>query len=128
MHTLVLFDIDGTLLSSSSAGRRAIERAFAAEFDDLSFFEQVRFDGKTYAAAVRFDLGSVPRGAQLQEAALRLHGLRDDPRVRVAQLGRLARIALGEPVRLGPLEQLSRRGIGIPFPIRVQYNRRDRPR
>lgn len=47
MHTLVLFDIDGTLLASGSAGRRAITRAFAEEFDDLAFFDQVRFDGKT---------------------------------------------------------------------------------
>ena len=43
-----------------------------------SYLYAGRFDGKTYTAAVRFDLGSVPRGAQLQEAALRLHGLRDD--------------------------------------------------
>lgn len=60
-HTLVLFDIDGTLLTSASAGRRAIQRAFAAEFSDLAFFTSVRFDGKTdpqivaelYAAAGR---------------------------------------------------------------------------
>jgi phosphoglycolate phosphatase-like HAD superfamily hydrolase len=59
--TLVLFDIDGTLLSSASAGRDAIRAAFAEEFDDLAFFEGVRFDGKTdpqivaelYAAAGR---------------------------------------------------------------------------
>jgi phosphoglycolate phosphatase-like HAD superfamily hydrolase len=45
--TLVLFDIDGTLLTSASAGRAAIQAAFAEEFDDLAFFERVRFDGKT---------------------------------------------------------------------------------
>lgn len=44
---LILFDIDGTLLSSQGAGSRAIRRAFAAEFDDLGFFSGVRFDGKT---------------------------------------------------------------------------------
>lgn len=47
MRRLVLFDIDGTLLSSASAGRSAIRRAFAEEFEDLEFFDQVRFDGKT---------------------------------------------------------------------------------
>jgi phosphoglycolate phosphatase-like HAD superfamily hydrolase len=47
MRALVLFDIDGTLLTSASAGRAAIERAFADEYDDLGFFGAVRFDGKT---------------------------------------------------------------------------------
>ncbi len=47
MRRLVLFDIDGTLLLSASAGRDAIRAAFAAEFDDLGFFDAVRFDGKT---------------------------------------------------------------------------------
>lgn len=47
MQHLVLFDIDGTLLTSSSAGRHAIREAFADEFVDLAFFDQVRFDGKT---------------------------------------------------------------------------------
>lgn len=47
MRRLVLFDIDGTLLVSASAGRRSIEAIFREEFDDLSFFDHVRFDGKT---------------------------------------------------------------------------------
>ena len=53
MHTLVLFDIDGTLLSSSSAGRSALRRAFAEQYDDLDFFDQIRFDGKTDRQIVR---------------------------------------------------------------------------
>ncbi|MES2304489.1 MAG: HAD family hydrolase [Gemmatimonadota bacterium] len=53
MKRLVLFDIDGTLLLSASAGRRAIEAAFAEEFADTSFFESVRFDGKTDPQIVR---------------------------------------------------------------------------
>ncbi|HEY4319755.1 MAG TPA: HAD family hydrolase [Gemmatimonadales bacterium] len=44
---LVLFDIDGTLLTSMRAGWRALRSAFEAEYDDVTFFEQVRFDGKT---------------------------------------------------------------------------------
>jgi phosphoglycolate phosphatase-like HAD superfamily hydrolase len=44
---LVLFDIDGTLLLTSGAGRRAITAALAEEVDDISGFQHVRFDGKT---------------------------------------------------------------------------------
>ncbi|MEO8199181.1 MAG: HAD family hydrolase [Gemmatimonadota bacterium] len=44
---LVLFDIDGTLLTSSGAGRRAIIAALAAEMPVVQEWEQVRFDGKT---------------------------------------------------------------------------------
>jgi phosphoglycolate phosphatase len=47
MRRLVLFDIDGTLLTSMSAGRRALRAAFEEEYDELSFFEAVRLDGKT---------------------------------------------------------------------------------
>ena len=47
MHRLVLFDIDGTLLTSMSAGRRALRAAFAEQYHDLAFFDRIRFDGKT---------------------------------------------------------------------------------
>jgi phosphoglycolate phosphatase len=53
LNTLVLFDIDGTLLTSASAGRDAIRRAFAEELEDLGFFSTVRFDGKTDPHDVR---------------------------------------------------------------------------
>jgi phosphoglycolate phosphatase-like HAD superfamily hydrolase len=53
LNTLVLFDIDGTLLTSAAAGREAIRRAFAEELDDLGFFDTVRFDGKTDPQIVR---------------------------------------------------------------------------
>lgn len=53
MQRLVLFDIDGTLLRSASAGRHAIQAAFSEEYDDTSFFDQVRFDGKTDPQIVR---------------------------------------------------------------------------
>jgi phosphoglycolate phosphatase-like HAD superfamily hydrolase len=45
--TLVLFDIDGTLLLTAGAGRRALTAALAVELDITDAFEQVRFDGKT---------------------------------------------------------------------------------
>lgn len=45
---LVLFDIDGTLLHSRGAGRRAITRALVgADVSAPAAFEAVRFDGKT---------------------------------------------------------------------------------
>lgn len=43
---LVLFDIDGTILLTSGAGRRAIGAAMAHLVGDAAF-DQVRFDGKT---------------------------------------------------------------------------------
>lgn len=46
-RTLVLFDIDGTLLLTAGAGRRAITAALRAELASEEVFEQVRFDGKT---------------------------------------------------------------------------------
>jgi phosphoglycolate phosphatase len=44
---LVLFDIDGTLLLTAGAGRRAIAAAIGEEVGTSSAFDRVRFDGKT---------------------------------------------------------------------------------
>ncbi|HUL69165.1 MAG TPA: haloacid dehalogenase-like hydrolase [Gemmatimonadales bacterium] len=44
---LVLFDIDGTLLLTQGAGRRALTAAMAHLVGDLEVFRRVRFDGKT---------------------------------------------------------------------------------
>lgn len=44
---LILFDIDGTILLTSGAGRRAITAALAAEVTDAAVFDSIRFDGKT---------------------------------------------------------------------------------
>lgn len=44
---LVLFDIDGTILLTAGAGRRAIVAALAGEVNDASAFDRIRFDGKT---------------------------------------------------------------------------------
>lgn len=46
-QVLVLFDIDGTLLLTAGAGRRAILRAVADEVDSAAAGARVRFDGKT---------------------------------------------------------------------------------
>ncbi|HET8622692.1 MAG TPA: HAD family hydrolase [Gemmatimonadales bacterium] len=47
MQKLVLFDIDGTILRSAGAGRRAITAALAEEIGPTVGLERVRFDGKT---------------------------------------------------------------------------------
>ncbi|HEY7637114.1 MAG TPA: HAD family hydrolase [Gemmatimonadales bacterium] len=44
---LVLFDIDGTILLTAGAGRRAIIAALREEVGDHPTFERIRFDGKT---------------------------------------------------------------------------------
>ena len=44
---LVLFDIDGTILLTAGAGRRAIVAALGEEVGSTAAFGQVRFDGKT---------------------------------------------------------------------------------
>lgn len=47
LSTLVLFDIDGTLLLTAGAGRRAIMEALGDLVGDADVFDRVRFDGKT---------------------------------------------------------------------------------
>ncbi len=44
---LVLFDIDGTILLTAGAGRRAIVAALAEAVKTTPAFDRVRFDGKT---------------------------------------------------------------------------------
>jgi phosphoglycolate phosphatase len=53
MLKLVLFDVDGTLLHTSGAGRRAIHAALAEEFGTAPPEQLVRFDGKTDPQIVR---------------------------------------------------------------------------
>jgi phosphoglycolate phosphatase len=51
--TLVLFDIDGTILLTAGAGRRALTTALLDEVGDPGDFDRVRFDGKTDPQIVR---------------------------------------------------------------------------
>ncbi len=68
---LVLFDIDGTILLTAGAGRRAIIAALAEEVGAQPAFERIRFDGKTDPQIV----------AEMLEAAGQLEP-RESPRVR----------------------------------------------
>lgn len=60
---LILFDIDGTILRTAGAGRRAITSALTAEVSDPRLFAEVRFDGKTDPQIVREMLGAAGRPA-----------------------------------------------------------------
>jgi phosphoglycolate phosphatase-like HAD superfamily hydrolase len=59
---LVLFDIDGTLLASGGAGRRAILATITRFCDDSTGLNTVRFDGKTDPQIVveLFEAAGVP--------------------------------------------------------------------
>jgi phosphoglycolate phosphatase-like HAD superfamily hydrolase len=63
--TVLLYDIDGTLISAAGAGRRALERAFARRFGPGQFLE-FAFDGMTDPAIVAAGL----RAAGVEDASL----------------------------------------------------------
>ncbi len=65
---LVLFDIDGTLLTTEAAGRHALRDAFRDEFEDLAFFDHVPFGGKTDPQIV-VELYAAAGSAHLAEPA-----------------------------------------------------------
>lgn len=60
---LVLFDIDGTLLLSAGAGRRALTSAMLDVVSDPAVYDRVRFDGKTDPQIIRelLELAEHPR-------------------------------------------------------------------
>jgi phosphoglycolate phosphatase len=57
--TVLLFDVDGTLLSTAGAGRRAIERTFAEIYGREDACRSFRFDGMTDLGIVRLGLGAL---------------------------------------------------------------------
>jgi phosphoglycolate phosphatase-like HAD superfamily hydrolase len=59
--TILLFDVDGTLVTTGGAGRRAIERAFAAAYDRPDACSHFRMDGMTDRAIVRSGLAAIGR-------------------------------------------------------------------
>ena len=66
---LVLFDIDGTLLWTDGAGRRAIQRALLDEAGSAGPIDHYRFDGKTDPQIVR-DLLSLAGHAGAENATV----------------------------------------------------------
>src|SRR2546426_4507550 len=65
---LVLFDIDGTLLWTDGAGRRAIRQALLDEAGTAGPIESYRFDGKTDPQIVRELLALAAHPAAQDEA------------------------------------------------------------
>lgn len=102
---LVLFDIDGTLLWSDGAGRRAMEAALTATFGG-SGDSAYRYDGKTDRQIVRELMRGVGHdddhvdGRMDQLVALYLEGLRTE----LATDGHQARVLAGVPELLDALE------------------------
>ena len=105
MQHLVLFDIDGTLLWSDGAGRRAMERALTSVFGSAGE-TGYRYDGKTDRQIVR----ELMRGAGHEDAridggmerlvALYLEGLRGE----LVDGTRNVRVLPGVPELLDALE------------------------
>lgn len=59
--TVLLWDIDGTLITTGGAGRRAIERAFADVYGRPDAFAKVNFAGMTDRAIVRAGFAAIGR-------------------------------------------------------------------
>ena len=57
--TVFLFDIDGTLITSGGAGRRALEQAFAALHQRADAIAAIRLDGMTDKAIARMGLEAI---------------------------------------------------------------------
>jgi phosphoglycolate phosphatase-like HAD superfamily hydrolase len=70
--TILLFDVDGTLITTCGAGRRAIERAFAAAGRPPEALRDVPFGGMTDRAIVRAGLCALgePAAGPAAEAAI----------------------------------------------------------
>lgn len=57
--TVLLFDIDGTLVTTGGVGRRAIERAFERCHGRADACSQIRFDGMTDRSITRLGLQAI---------------------------------------------------------------------
>jgi phosphoglycolate phosphatase-like HAD superfamily hydrolase len=103
---LILFDIDGTLLWTDGAGRRAIQRALLEEMGTAGPIERYRFDGKTDPQIVRelLTLAGHPE-AEVEErisaVCRRYVGLLA---AELAQPAQTTRLLPGVPELLGALE------------------------
>lgn len=76
MNVLLLFDIDGTLVTSGGAGRRALARAFLDITGVEGAIDGVRLNGNTdpmiVAQAFELNVGRAPHGVkELEEITLR---------------------------------------------------------
>src|SRR6185369_7735661 len=65
--TVLLFDIDGTLVTTGGVGRRALERVFGELYGREDALEHIRLDGMTDRAIVRSGLSQVGAAAGPEE-------------------------------------------------------------
>jgi phosphoglycolate phosphatase len=79
---LLLFDIDGTLIRCGGAGRRAMDRAFAAVFGVGGALDRVRLDGSTDPIIIRsaceHALGRTPNDSELERVMSAYFGLLEE--------------------------------------------------
>jgi phosphoglycolate phosphatase-like HAD superfamily hydrolase len=61
--TVVLFDVDGTLVTTPGCGRRALERAFADRYGTSAVLRDVRLDGMTDRGIARAGLAALGEAA-----------------------------------------------------------------
>jgi len=66
--TVLLFDIDGTLVTTCGVGRRALERAFARQHGRADACALIRFDGMTDRSITRLGLEAI--GAAVTEPGI----------------------------------------------------------
>jgi phosphoglycolate phosphatase-like HAD superfamily hydrolase len=67
---VLLFDIDGTLITTGGVGRRAIERAFFARYNKADAFKDISFNGMTDRAILRAGfraLGHAPSETEIDD-------------------------------------------------------------
>ncbi len=112
--TILLWDIDGTLISGGGSGRVAMEAAFADVIGDATALPRVRFSGMTDPAIVRAGLRLANRDPQRDAEAI--------PAVLEAYLARLPaaiaaapdfRVHAGVRERLAELAQRSDVALGL---------------
>lgn len=103
---LVLFDIDGTLLWTDGAGRRAIHRALLEETGTTGPIDGYRFDGKTDPQIVRELLATAGHPAAGDESRIRAICERYVAllRAELAEPSQTTRLMAGIPELLAALE------------------------
>jgi len=104
---LVLFDIDGTILWTDGAGRRAIGRALVDEMGTTGPIERYRFDGKTDPQIVRelLSLAGHPAAAADDRVAAVCRRYLELLEGELARPTQRTRVLAGVPELLGGLEE-----------------------